>query len=172
MARRLFTSESVSVGHPDKVCDQVSDAILDAYLAGDPASRVACETLVKTGFVVVAGEVTSGASIDIPSTVRQAVLDIGYDDARAGLDGESCGVLVARSCGLRSLLSARRRRGRSSCKSSTVPEWASRRPSLRSTERQSSSMWSHPTPMASPPSRPSGGKTLGGSPFRTWASRP
>ncbi|MBW2414035.1 MAG: methionine adenosyltransferase [Deltaproteobacteria bacterium] len=95
MSRRLFTSESVSDGHPDKVCDQVSDAILDAYLTGDPDSRVACETLVKTGFVVVAGEVTSKHSIDIPQTVREAVLDIGYDDARAGLDGKSCGVLVA-----------------------------------------------------------------------------
>ena len=95
MARRLFTSESVSCGHPDKVCDQVSDAILDAYLAGDPASRVACETLVKTGFVVVAGEVTSAQTVDVASVVRQAVLDIGYDDARAGLDGASCGVMVA-----------------------------------------------------------------------------
>jgi S-adenosylmethionine synthetase len=95
MARRLFTSESVSVGHPDKVCDQISDAILDAYLEGDAASRVACETLVKTGFVVVAGEVTSSTTVDIPNIVRQAVLDIGYDDARAGLDGDSCGVLVA-----------------------------------------------------------------------------
>ena len=95
MARRLFTSESVSDGHPDKVCDQISDAILDAYLAGDPDSRVACETLVKTGFVVVAGEVTSKQTIDIPQTVREAVIDIGYDNARAGLDGKSCGVLVA-----------------------------------------------------------------------------
>ncbi len=95
MARKVFTSESVSVGHPDKVCDQISDAILDAYLQGDAGSRVACETLVKTGFVVVAGEVTSKATIDVAATVRQTVLDIGYDDARAGLDGESCGVLVA-----------------------------------------------------------------------------
>ncbi len=95
MARRLFTSESVSVGHPDKVCDQISDAILDAYLTGDPMSRVACETLVKTGFVVVAGEITSGATVDAAAVVRQTVLDIGYDDARSGLDGASCGVLVA-----------------------------------------------------------------------------
>jgi len=95
MAGRLFTSESVSVGHPDKVCDQISDSILDAYLADDPASRVACEALVKTGFVVVAGEVTSRATVDAAAVVRQTVLDIGYDDARVGLDGASCGVLVA-----------------------------------------------------------------------------
>ena len=95
MAGRLFTSESVSVGHPDKVCDQISDSILDAYLADDPASRVACETLVKTGFVVVAGEITSSATVDAAAVVRQTVLDIGYDDARVGLDGASCGVLVA-----------------------------------------------------------------------------
>ena len=73
MAGRLFTSESVSVGHPDKVCDQISDSILDAYLADDPASRVACEALVKTGFVVVAGEVTSRATVDAAAVVRQTV---------------------------------------------------------------------------------------------------
>jgi S-adenosylmethionine synthetase len=95
MARRLFTSESVSMGHPDKICDQVSDAVLDAYLTGDPQSRVACETLCKTGFVVVAGEVTSRATVDIPQTVRQTILEIGYHDAETGLDGGSCGVLVA-----------------------------------------------------------------------------
>ncbi len=95
MARRLFTSESVSMGHPDKVADQVSDAILDAYLKQDPRSRVACETLTKTGFVCVAGEITSTAHVDIPQTIRRAVLDIGYDDARLGLDGGSCGILVA-----------------------------------------------------------------------------
>ena len=95
MPRRLFTSESVSMGHPDKVCDQVSDAILDAYLADDPHSRVACETLVKTGFVVVAGEVTSEAVIDVHRVVRRAILDIGYDDAESGMDGGTCGILVA-----------------------------------------------------------------------------
>ncbi len=95
MPRRLFTSESVSMGHPDKVCDQISDAILDAYLAEDPASRVACETLVKTGFVVVAGEVTSQARVEIQPVVRKTILDIGYDDAATGMDGGSCGVLVA-----------------------------------------------------------------------------
>ncbi len=95
MARRLFTSESVSMGHPDKVCDQISDAVLDAYISRDTESRVACETLCKTGFVVVAGEVTSRGIVDIPQTVRQTILDIGYDDAEAGLDGSSCGVLVA-----------------------------------------------------------------------------
>ncbi len=95
MPRSLFTSESVSMGHPDQVCDQVSDASLDAYLAEDPASRVACETLVKTGFVVVAGEVTSQARVDIQPVVRKTILDIGYDDAATGMDGGSCGVLVA-----------------------------------------------------------------------------
>jgi S-adenosylmethionine synthetase len=95
MGRRLFTSESVSMGHPDKVADQVSDAVLDAYLTQDPQSRVACETLTKTGFVCVAGEITSQASVKIPDVIRQAVLDIGYDDARLGLDGASCGILVA-----------------------------------------------------------------------------
>jgi len=95
MARRLFTSESVSMGHPDKVCDHVSDAVLDAYLEGDPTSRVACETLVKTGFVVVAGEVTSKADPTIADIVRRAILDIGYDDAALGLDGANCGVLTA-----------------------------------------------------------------------------
>jgi S-adenosylmethionine synthetase len=95
MGRRLFTSESVSMGHPDKVADQVSDAVLDAYLAQDPQSRVACETLTKTGFICVAGEITSQATVKIPDVIRQAVLDIGYDDARLGLDGSSCGILVA-----------------------------------------------------------------------------
>jgi S-adenosylmethionine synthetase len=95
MGRRLFTSESVSMGHPDKVADQVSDAVLDAYLAQDPQSRVACETLTKTGFVCVAGEITSQATVKIPEVIRQAVLDIGYDDARLGLDGSTCGILVA-----------------------------------------------------------------------------
>jgi len=87
MARRLFTSESVSCGHPDKVCDQISDAILDAYLADDPYSRVACETLVKTGYVMVAGEITIQATVDVPAVVRRTVLDIGYDDAASGFDG-------------------------------------------------------------------------------------
>ena len=97
MARRLFTSESVSMGHPDKVADQVSDAILDAYLSQDRLARVACETLTKTGFVCVAGEITAkkGVNVDIPGIVRQTVCEIGYDNADYGLDGKSCGVLVA-----------------------------------------------------------------------------
>ena len=95
MGRRLFTSESVSMGHPDKVADQVSDAVLDAYLAQDPKSRVACETLTKTGFIAVAGEITSHAHVKVPDVIRQAVLEIGYDDARLGLDGATCGILVA-----------------------------------------------------------------------------
>ena len=92
---RLFTSESVSQGHPDKVCDQISDAVLDAMLAQDPNSRVACETLVTTGQVVVAGEITTKAIVDVPGIVRQTVAEIGYDVPGIGFDSESCGVLVA-----------------------------------------------------------------------------
>ncbi len=97
MARRLFTSESVSMGHPDKVADQVSDAILDAYLTQDPRARVACETLTKTAFVCVAGEITAkpGVSVNIPEVVRETVCEIGYDNAAYGLDGKTCSVLVA-----------------------------------------------------------------------------
>jgi S-adenosylmethionine synthetase len=97
MAHRpyLFTSESVSMGHPDKMADQISDAILDAMLAEDPGSRVACETLVTTGMAVVAGEVTCDGYVDIPQVVRKTVLDIGYDDGRKGFDGHSCAVLVS-----------------------------------------------------------------------------
>ena len=89
-----FTSESVSMGHPDKMADQISDAILDAMLAVDPASRVACETLVTTGLAVIAGEVTCGGYVDIAKVVRETVLRIGYDSADKGFDGRSCGVLV------------------------------------------------------------------------------
>jgi S-adenosylmethionine synthetase len=93
--RSLFTSESVSMGHPDKMCDQVSDAILDAMLAQDYRSRVACETLTTTGLVMVAGEVTTRASVDIPSLVRQVVHDIGYTDSAMGFDASTCAVTVA-----------------------------------------------------------------------------
>ncbi|MSR28652.1 MAG: methionine adenosyltransferase [Phycisphaerales bacterium] len=89
-----FTSESVSMGHPDKMADQISDAVLDAMLAVDPTSRVACETLVTTGLAVVAGEVTCGGYVDIPKITRETVLRIGYDSADKGFDGRSCGVLV------------------------------------------------------------------------------
>ncbi len=91
----LFTSESVSEGHPDKVADQISDAILDQFIAHDPNSKVACETLVTTGQVVVAGEVKSEAYIDLPSTVRQVINEIGYNRSDYKFDGESCGVLSA-----------------------------------------------------------------------------
>ncbi len=91
----LFTSESVSMGHPDKVADQISDAVLDAMLRADPHSRVACETLVTTGLVVLAGEVTCGGYVDIPGIVRKTVLDIGYDDGAKGFDGSSCAVMVS-----------------------------------------------------------------------------
>ena len=95
MARSLFTSESVSMGHPDKMCDQISDAVLDALLEQDPRSRVACETLTKTGFVVLAGEVTTNARVEYERIAREVVRDIGYVDSAMGFDAESCGVLVA-----------------------------------------------------------------------------
>jgi len=91
----LFTSESVSMGHPDKMCDQISDAILDAMLTHDPRSRVACETLTTTGLVVVAGEVTTNAKVEIPALVREVVRDIGYTDSSMGFDAETCAVMVA-----------------------------------------------------------------------------
>lgn len=93
--RRFFTSESVSQGHPDKVCDQISDAILDAMLEQDPNSRVACETMVTTGLVVVAGEITSKAVVDIQSVVRKTIREIGYTDSALGFDADSCGILVS-----------------------------------------------------------------------------
>ncbi len=95
MARRLFTSESVTEGHPDKIADQISDGILDALLAQDPRSRVAVETLITTGQVHVAGEVTTKAYADIPSIVRETILGIGYDSSKKGFDGASCGVSVS-----------------------------------------------------------------------------
>jgi S-adenosylmethionine synthetase len=91
----LFTSESVSEGHPDKLCDQVSDAILDAHLAGDPNSRVACESLAKTGMVVVAGEITSKAKVSYVDVVREVVREIGYTDSSMGFDGSTCAILTA-----------------------------------------------------------------------------
>jgi S-adenosylmethionine synthetase len=94
-ARSLFTSESVSMGHPDKMCDQISDAVLDAMLAQDPFSRVACETLVTTGLVVVAGEITTRAQVEIAPLVRQVVHDVGYTDSSMGFDAATCGVMVA-----------------------------------------------------------------------------
>ncbi len=95
MARRLFTSESVTEGHPDKIADQISDGVLDALLAADPRSRVAVETLITTGQVHVAGEVTTQAWADIPSIVRETILRIGYDSSKKGFDGGSCGVNIA-----------------------------------------------------------------------------
>ncbi len=91
----IFTSESVGEGHPDKMADQISDAILDAMLTQDPAGRVACETLVTTGLAIVAGEITTEAYVDIPGTVRRTICDIGYDRESFGYDGNTCGVMIA-----------------------------------------------------------------------------
>ncbi len=95
MTHRLFTSESVTEGHPDKICDQISDGVLDALLAADPKSRVAVETMVTTGLVHVAGEVTTEAYVDIPQIVRGTILAIGYDSSTKGFDGNSCGVEIS-----------------------------------------------------------------------------
>ena len=95
MEKLLFTSESVTEGHPDKICDQISDAVLDALLAQDPMSRVACETAVTTGLVLVMGEITTMAQIDIQTIVRETIREIGYDRAKYGFDCDTCGVIVA-----------------------------------------------------------------------------
>ena len=95
MSRRLFTSESVTEGHPDTIADQISDTILDALLREDPTSRVAVETLITTGLVHVAGEVTTKAYAPIPQLVRDKILEIGYDSSKKGFDGASCGVSVS-----------------------------------------------------------------------------
>lgn len=93
--KRLFTSESVTEGHPDKVCDKISDSILDAILEQDKTARVACETCCNTGFVMVMGEITTSATVDIPSIVRKTVVDIGYDSSELGFDGNTCAVMVS-----------------------------------------------------------------------------
>ena len=95
MSIHLFTSESVTEGHPDKISDRISDTIVDAYIDQDPNSRIACETAVKTGYALIAGEITSSAVVDIPPLVRQAIFDIGYTDSSMGFDYASCAVLVA-----------------------------------------------------------------------------
>ena len=91
----LLTSESVTEGHPDKIADQISDSVLDAVLAEDPLGRVACETLVTTGLVVVAGEISTSTSLDIPTLVRRKIAEIGYTRAKFGFDAATCGVIVA-----------------------------------------------------------------------------
>ncbi len=95
MAKRLFTSESVTEGHPDKICDQISDAVLDAILKEDPMARVACESTVTTGLVHVMGEITTSCYVDIPKLVRDVVRDIGYDRAKYGFDGDTCAVITS-----------------------------------------------------------------------------
>ncbi|HIU42554.1 MAG TPA: methionine adenosyltransferase, partial [Candidatus Egerieicola faecale] len=95
MNKQLFTSESVTEGHPDKICDQISDAVLDALLEQDPQARVACETCCTTGLVLVMGEITTSAYVDIQKIVRNTVVEIGYDRAKYGFDGHTCGVITA-----------------------------------------------------------------------------
>ena len=95
MSSYLFTSESVGEGHPDKVCDAISDAVLDACLEQDPLSRVACETFCKTGFVIVGGEITTKARVDFGRVARETIKEIGYTSSAMGFDWESCGVLTA-----------------------------------------------------------------------------
>ncbi len=95
MSKILFTSESVTEGHPDKICDQISDSILDALLAQDPMSRVACETAITTGLVLVMGEITTSAQVDFQSIIRDTIREIGYDDSAKGFDASTCGVMVA-----------------------------------------------------------------------------
>ena len=95
MTRWTFTSESVTEGHPDKMADQVSDAILDAIMREDPTGRVACETLLTTGLCVVAGEITTNAYVEIPKIVRETINGIGFDNANMGFDGNTCGVITS-----------------------------------------------------------------------------
>jgi len=95
MGRKLFTSESVTEGHPDKICDQISDAVLDAILTQDPMARVACETAVTTGMVLVMGEITTNCYVDIPGVVRNIIREIGYDRAKYGFDCDTCAVLTS-----------------------------------------------------------------------------
>src|SRR6187401_3098647 len=94
-SRHFFTSESVTEGHPDKICDQISDGILDAVLADDEGGRVACETLVNTGLVVVSGEISTKTYVDVPRNVRETITAIGYDHGDYGFDGHSCAVMTA-----------------------------------------------------------------------------
>ncbi|MBQ4474422.1 MAG: methionine adenosyltransferase, partial [Lachnospiraceae bacterium] len=94
MAHYLFTSESVTEGHPDKICDQISDAVLDAILADDPDGRVACETCVSTGLVHIMGEITTKTYIDIPGIAREVIREIGYDRAKYGFDCDTCGIIT------------------------------------------------------------------------------
>ena len=93
MSNFLFTSESVSEGHPDKIADQISDAVLDAIIAQDKSARVACETMVKTGVAIVAGEITTSAWVDLEAITRKVILDIGYNSSDVGFDGATCGVI-------------------------------------------------------------------------------
>ena len=95
MEKKFFTSESVTEGHPDKICDQISDAVLDAILEKDPTARVACETATTTGMVLVMGEITTSTYVDIPTIVRKTVREIGYDSSEKGFDCDTCSVITS-----------------------------------------------------------------------------
>ena len=95
MNKKLFTSESVTEGHPDKICDQISDAVLDAILEQDPMARVACETAITTGMVLVMGEISTGCTVDIPGVVRDTIEGIGYTSSESGFDARTCAVLTS-----------------------------------------------------------------------------
>ena len=94
MSHRFFTSESVTEGHPDKICDQISDAVLDAILAQDPTGRVACETTASTGLIHIMGEISTSCYVDIPKIARQVIREIGYDRAKYGFDCDTCGIIT------------------------------------------------------------------------------
>mgnify|MGYP003331639148 CR=1 FL=1 len=94
MAKKLFTSESVTEGHPDKVCDQISDSVLDAILEQDPTARVACETTATTGYAMIMGEITTAAYVDIPKIVRETINEIGFNRSELGFDGNTCAVIT------------------------------------------------------------------------------
>ena len=130
MAGRLFTSESVTEGHPDKIADQISDSVLDAMLAQDPHSRVAVETLLTTGLVVVAGEVDTTGYVDVKQLVRERILEIGYDSSAKGFDGHSCGVHGRHRRPVRRHRPGRRHRPREPRRARST-RWTSRAPATR-----------------------------------------
>lgn len=129
MIKKFFTSESVTEGHPDKICDQISDAVLDAILAKDPNARVACETATTTGMILVMGEITTSTYVDIPTIARETIREIGYDSSEKGFDCDTCAVLTAiheQSPTSRSAWTSRLRPRRAPSPISTTPAPATR----------------------------------------------